>query len=191
MLYFFFCFFFYRLWQFFLSFAHSLSPFPALFSSISFRYQLSLSPPFSLSLSFLHFLSFSLYLGSTPTSNSTTLGLSLLPPLPVAGTGLDGSLEALIHRRIMDTDLRGDDNTTIDHTFALVLDEASTTEPLRSRSALFLAQPLAIHWLIVPTAAWWQQHAHTSARPLPADFPPGVHLLGLRWRGEREREKGK
>ena len=130
------------------------------------------------------FLFFFARTGSTSQSQSTNLSLAILPPLPVAGTGRDGALEVLVHRRLIDEDLRGNDSTTIDHSFAIVLGDASRTEPLRSRSALFLSHPLQSHWLIVPNIAWWQAHAHTSIRPLAADFPPGVHLLGLRWRGE-------
>ena len=82
----------------------------------------------------------------------------------------------------MDEDKRLDDNTTIDHTFVVVLGDASRTEPLRSRSALYISQPLAVHWLLVPSVAWWTGRARVAYAPLAAEFPASVNLLALRWR---------
>ena len=54
-------------------------------------------------------------------------------------------------------------------------------EPARGKTALLLSQPLVSHWLLVPSITWWLARAFASFTPLAIAFPPGVHLLGLRW----------
>ena len=49
--------------------------------------------------------------GGIAITNASTA--AIIPSRPVAGTARDGTLEVLVHRRLIDGDKRGDDHTIL------------------------------------------------------------------------------
>ncbi|EGD75153.1 hypothetical protein PTSG_06807 [Salpingoeca rosetta] len=112
-------------------------------------------------------------------SDSGGFALSLAASRPTAVTSpASGALEMMLHRRIMDLDLRGNDSSVMDDVVLVTLAPASVVQARAAKMSTLHLLPVTVHAVsgrVTPKVA--------TFAPMPKALPDGVHLLDVRLRG--------
>jgi hypothetical protein len=116
------------------------------------------------------------------SASSDPVGLAALPAGPLAGTVVDETLQLMVHRRINDSDRRGDDSTVVDQPVTVLIGPASDIAKGQAQVAAAIASPLTLHWSITPSVSSWLANARATFAPVATPFPNSLNLVGLRTR---------
>lgn len=108
--------------------------------------------------------------------------MAVMPTWPVAGTANNGLVSLLVHRRLIDSDKRCDDDSIVDAPVPVALAAPSVVSATQGATALKSVQPFQAHGLLIPSVAWFLARAASHLDPINAPVDDNVHVLGLRWR---------